>query len=185
MYSLSRPLRFAALAVAALALDGLRIDERELVPRARERLPAVPDLQLGSARRPSRPVIPASTTIRSSTSGFRPTSRSSWPPEDSRRRRQACPMCWFAITRASISGSTSAASIAKTASATTTEEACRPYVYDADTLLIDFVDTRTDKVVWRGWTEGSVDGAIDNQRLMEQKVDKAVTRILEQLPRRL
>jgi hypothetical protein len=62
---------------------------------------------------------------------------------------------------------------------------CRPYVYEAGTLLIDFVDARTDKVVWRGWAEDTVDGVIDNQQLMEQKVDKAVTRILQRLPRRL
>ena len=39
-----------------------------------------------------------------------------------------------------------------------------PYVYDDSTLVIDLVDARTDKLVWRGWVEGSVEGAIDNQR---------------------
>lgn len=58
-------------------------------------------------------------------------------------------------------------------------------LYDAGTILIDFVDARTDKLVWRGWAEGSLDGAIDNQQWMEQAIDKAVTRILEKLPRRL
>ena len=62
---------------------------------------------------------------------------------------------------------------------------CRPYVYEAGTLVLDLVDTRTNKLVWRGWAKDSVDGMIDNQELMEQKVDEAVTRILEKLPRRL
>lgn len=62
---------------------------------------------------------------------------------------------------------------------------CKPGVYEAGTLLLDFVDARTDKLLWRGWAEDSVDGAIDNQELMEQKIDKAVARILERLPRRL
>jgi len=61
----------------------------------------------------------------------------------------------------------------------------RPYVYEAGTLLIDLVDSRTNKVVWRGWAKDSVDGMIDNQEWMEAKVDQAVTRILEKLPRRL
>lgn len=62
---------------------------------------------------------------------------------------------------------------------------CDPYLYEAGTLLIDFVDTRTNKLVWRGWAEGSLDGAIDNQDWMEERIDKAVTLILERLPRRL
>ncbi len=62
---------------------------------------------------------------------------------------------------------------------------CEPDVYDAGTLVLDFVDTRTSKVVWRGWVQGSVAGVIDNQEWMEEKIDEAVTRILERLPRRL
>jgi hypothetical protein len=62
---------------------------------------------------------------------------------------------------------------------------CRPYAYDAGTLVIDFVDARTDRLVWRGWAEDTMDGAIDNQRLMEQKIDDAVARILQRLPRHL
>ena len=62
---------------------------------------------------------------------------------------------------------------------------CEPYVYEAGTLLIDLVDARTNRVVWRGWARGTVDGAIDNQDRMEQRIDAAVMRILERLPRRL
>ena len=61
---------------------------------------------------------------------------------------------------------------------------CRPTVYEAGTLTIDFVDTRTSRLVWRGWAEGAVDGVIDNQDWMEQKIDEAVTRILARLPQR-
>jgi hypothetical protein len=62
---------------------------------------------------------------------------------------------------------------------------CPPTVYDAGTLMLDFVDARTNKLAWRGWAEGSLDGAIDNQDWMEQRIDEAVTRILTRLPRRL
>jgi hypothetical protein len=62
---------------------------------------------------------------------------------------------------------------------------CRPFVFDAGTLTLDLVDTRTNKLVWRGWAEGSLDGVINDQMWMEQRVDEAVARILEKLPRRL
>jgi len=59
----------------------------------------------------------------------------------------------------------------------------RPYVYEAGTLLLDFVDGRTNKLAWRGWAEGTMDG-IDSQAWMEQTVDESVKRILARLPRR-
>jgi hypothetical protein len=62
---------------------------------------------------------------------------------------------------------------------------CRPYVYDKGALVLDLVDARTDRLIWRGWAEGSVEGTIDNQEWMEQKIDEVVARILERLPRRL
>jgi len=61
---------------------------------------------------------------------------------------------------------------------------CSPYVYDAGTIVVDLVDARTSKLVWRGWAEGSIDGAIENQAWLEQRVDDAVTRIMARLPRR-
>lgn len=62
---------------------------------------------------------------------------------------------------------------------------CKPYVYDAGTLLLDFVDARTNKLLWRGWAERGMDGVIDNQEWMEEEIEEVVTRILERLPRRL
>lgn len=60
---------------------------------------------------------------------------------------------------------------------------CRPFVYDAGTLLIDLVDGGTNKLVWRGWAESSMDEAVDNQTWMEEKIDAAVTKIMSHLPR--
>lgn len=65
------------------------------------------------------------------------------------------------------------------------EEANRPlrtHVYEAGTLLIDFVDPASDTLVWRGWVDGNIEGAIDDQEGMERKVDQAVARILENVP---
>jgi hypothetical protein len=61
---------------------------------------------------------------------------------------------------------------------------CQPYVYQAGTLLFDLVDTRTKRVVWRGWAAGRVDGVVNNQEWMEQKIDEIVARIFEKCPRK-
>ena len=61
---------------------------------------------------------------------------------------------------------------------------CRPFIYDEGTLFVDLVDARTRTLVWRGWAEGSVEGVIDDQAWMEARVDEAISRILQALPRR-
>jgi hypothetical protein len=58
-----------------------------------------------------------------------------------------------------------------------------PEVYDQGTLSIDLVDARTDRLVWRGWAKGSIDGVIDDQEWMERRIDEAVSRIMRSLPR--
>ncbi|HLG57593.1 MAG TPA: DUF4136 domain-containing protein [Vicinamibacterales bacterium] len=58
----------------------------------------------------------------------------------------------------------------------------RPFVYEAGTLLLDLIDTRTNGLAWRGWAEGSLDGVIDNQDSMEASIDDAVAKILARLP---
>jgi Domain of unknown function (DUF4136) len=64
-------------------------------------------------------------------------------------------------------------------------EDCAPYVYDAGTLFVDLLDARTRALLWRGWAEGAVDGAIDDQDWMEARIDESVTRILQRVPRAL
>ena len=59
------------------------------------------------------------------------------------------------------------------------------YAYAAGTLFVDLVDPRTKRLVWRGWAEGSLDGVIDDQDWLDARVDDAVVRILQQLPRAL
>ena len=56
-------------------------------------------------------------------------------------------------------------------------------VYDAGTITLDLVDARTNRLVWRGWSEGSFDG-IDSQPIIEARVDEAIAKILERLPPR-
>jgi uncharacterized protein DUF4136 len=72
--------------------------------------------------------------------------------------------------------------ISATSQGETEDERVMPYVYDAGTLVIDLVDAQTERLVWRGWSERSMDGIIENQALLEHRIDKSVTEIFERLP---
>ena len=61
---------------------------------------------------------------------------------------------------------------------------CKPFIYDAGTLVVDLVDAGSNRVVWRGWSEGNVDGLIDNQQWLDKELDNTIKRIFDQLPRR-
>lgn len=64
-------------------------------------------------------------------------------------------------------------------------DGCEPgSLYDAGTILLDLVDARTNTLVWRAWAEGSLDGLVDDQQKLEQRIDDAVARIVATLPRR-
>lgn len=62
-------------------------------------------------------------------------------------------------------------------------DGCGAAVYDAGTLTLDLVDVRTGRLVWRGWADRSVEGVLEKQDWMERRIDEAVARILERLPR--
>ena len=61
---------------------------------------------------------------------------------------------------------------------------CQPQVvdYDLGTLMLDVVDARTNKVVWRGWAQDAMNGIIDNQDRLEKKTDEAVTMMMTMFP---
>jgi len=64
-------------------------------------------------------------------------------------------------------------------------ENCEPEYsnYEQGTLVVDVVDAHTNKVVWRGWAQDSMNGIIDHQQRLAQQVDDSVTRMMERLPR--
>jgi len=66
-------------------------------------------------------------------------------------------------------------------------EDCEPRVseYEEGTLVVDAVDARTNRVVWRGWAQSNVEGVIDNQDRLASQIDKAVTRMMERFPKSL
>jgi hypothetical protein len=55
--------------------------------------------------------------------------------------------------------------------------------YEQGTLVVDLVDTHTNKVVWRGWAQDSMNGIIDDQDRLEKQVDDSVTKMMMRLPR--
>ena len=67
------------------------------------------------------------------------------------------------------------------------DETCgaRVHEYEAGTLILDFVDTRTNRVVWRGWAQDAVQGMLESRDVMGKKINEAVTRMLEQFPKGL
>ena len=55
--------------------------------------------------------------------------------------------------------------------------------YEAGTLVLDFMDARTNTLVWRGWARNSVEDMLRNQDKMVRTIDQAVAEMLRQLPR--
>ena len=55
--------------------------------------------------------------------------------------------------------------------------------FEQGTLVIDVVDARTSKVIWRGWSQDVMTGVIDDQRRLEHQVEEGVTKMMLQLPR--
>jgi hypothetical protein len=54
--------------------------------------------------------------------------------------------------------------------------------YEAGTLVLDFIDARTNKLVWRGWARNSVEDMLRNRDRMAKTIDRAVAEMLRQLP---
>jgi hypothetical protein len=57
--------------------------------------------------------------------------------------------------------------------------------YEAGTIVLDIVDTRTNRVIWRGWAQDSVEGILDDPDKLEEKVNESVKRMLARLPSKL
>lgn len=56
------------------------------------------------------------------------------------------------------------------------------FEYEAGTLVLDIVDAKTNRVIWRGWAQGTVREMLENRDVMEQRINEAVTRMLARLP---
>lgn len=62
---------------------------------------------------------------------------------------------------------------------------CQPQIvdYELGTLMVDVVDAKTSKVVWRGWAQDAMNGIIDDQVRLEKQVDEGVTKLMLLFPR--
>ncbi len=54
--------------------------------------------------------------------------------------------------------------------------------YEAGTLVLDVMDARTNKLVWRGWAQNSVGDMLRNRDRMAATIEQAVSEMLRQLP---
>lgn len=61
---------------------------------------------------------------------------------------------------------------------------CQPavYTYEAGTFVVDVVDTRTKRMVWRGWAQDRFEGAFDTQERLERTIDEAVRELMKRFP---
>jgi hypothetical protein len=57
--------------------------------------------------------------------------------------------------------------------------------YEAGTLVLDVIDARTDRLVWRGWARDSIEDVLGDRDRLERMIDDAVARMLQRLPRDL
>ena len=65
-------------------------------------------------------------------------------------------------------------------------EGCDPpvTVYEAGTLVIDIVDARTNRVIWRGWAQDGIQDELADPQRMEALIEQAVARMLARFPGR-
>jgi len=54
--------------------------------------------------------------------------------------------------------------------------------YEEGTLVIDMIDVRTNRLVWRGWAQDSVEGVLDDRDRLARKIEDAVRLMFKRLP---
>lgn len=54
--------------------------------------------------------------------------------------------------------------------------------YEAGTLVLDFLDGRTKRLLWRGWAEDTLENMLYDQPRMERHVAASVNRLMAELP---
>ena len=54
--------------------------------------------------------------------------------------------------------------------------------YEEGTLVVDMIDVRSNRLVWRGWAQDSVEGVLDNQDRLARKIEDAVRLMFMRLP---
>jgi hypothetical protein len=67
------------------------------------------------------------------------------------------------------------------------DDDCRNGVrdYEAGTIVVDIIDRRTDKLVWRGWSQRSVDGVLDDRDRLVRMIEEGVAKMFVGFPMRI
>ena len=64
-----------------------------------------------------------------------------------------------------------------------TADGCPDVVnHEAGTFVIDVVDGRTNRLIWRGWAQSSVADILKNRDRVARRIDDAVTRMFARFP---
>lgn len=50
------------------------------------------------------------------------------------------------------------------------------------TLMVDLVDTRTNRVIWRGWAQSDMAGVIDDRDALAERIRKACDKLFTRYP---
>lgn len=63
--------------------------------------------------------------------------------------------------------------------------ACAPEVtrYEQGTLVLDIIDRRTQKLVWRGWAQSDIERALRDRSRLGALIDAAAERMMQRFPR--
>jgi len=56
-------------------------------------------------------------------------------------------------------------------------------LYEAGTIVLDIVDAKTNKLIWRGWAQGAAKTMLDNPDEMTRQINKAVPQMVAQFPK--
>lgn len=54
--------------------------------------------------------------------------------------------------------------------------------FELGTIMLDIVDAKTSKVIWRGWVQDSMKGVIDDQDRLEKQVEQGIEKMMTYLP---
>jgi hypothetical protein len=50
--------------------------------------------------------------------------------------------------------------------------------FEAGTLILDIIDARTNRLIWRGWAQHALGDMLENHDHMAERIDQAVSRML-------
>ena len=54
--------------------------------------------------------------------------------------------------------------------------------YEAGTLVVDVIDARTNRLIWRGWAQRTVEDVLDHDDRMARVITDAVKKMMQQFP---